>query len=52
MLEKMIRRKMMTAKSVTSPDLSLCSGEEWLFLGEGNANVVFSYAGTDRELVR
>ena len=43
---------MMSEKSIASPDLSSCSGDEWNLLGEGNANVVFSYVGTDPELVR
>jgi hypothetical protein len=42
----------MIAESSSLPDLSASSGEDWLLLGEGNANVVFAYAGRDPELVR
>ena len=43
---------MATAETAASPDLSSSSGDEWTLLGEGNANVVFSYGGRDPELVR
>jgi hypothetical protein len=42
---------MTIAKTAASPDLHSCSGDEWTILGEGNANVVFSYGGRDPELV-
>ena len=47
-----ISTTMATAETAASPDLSSSSGDEWTLLGEGNANVVFSYGGRDPELVR
>ena len=37
---------------MASSDLSSSSGDDWILLGEGNANVVFSYGGRDPALVR